>query len=125
MTQATNTIVPMQADAVGILPYRICMSGFNGISTASSLSAGFPINYFGLTGELGIDPSAVGDVTVGGVGYVKMAVGGQIVGSAITSDTIGQGTPVTATGQKYVGFLLEPATVNGQICKILVCPGIV
>lgn len=128
MTQATQIIVPMLVDAVGILPYHIAMTSTINLgnvvlaNTATSTALGFAL--LGVTGELGIDPSSIGDLTVAGVGYLKIAQIGLPIASPITANGFGQGVVANTTGQRYVGFLLEPATALGQICKILVCPGI-
>lgn len=128
MTQATQIIVPMLTDAAGILPHRIAMTSTQNLDRVVSANSANNGSIFfallGVTGELGIDPNSIGDLTVAGIGYIRMNQAGMPVAAPVTSDALGQGILANVTGQRYVGFLLEPATV-GQISKILICPGIV
>jgi hypothetical protein len=132
MTQATNTIVPVQAGSQTIDPYRIVQTqtgvtgGLNTVERGTGATSGLTTSFalIGVTGELGIDASTVGDMTVAGIGYVKTNQAGLQIGAPITSDAIGQGVAAITTGNRYVGFLLEQTNVVGQICKILVSPGI-
>jgi hypothetical protein len=128
MTQATQIIIPVQGDASGIPPYRIAMTSSTQLNrvvlanTATSASLGFSL--LGVTGELGLDPNAMGDLTVMGVGYVQTSQVGMPIGSPLTSEVQGKAVIANAVGQRIVGYLLEPTTVLDQICKILVCPGV-
>lgn len=128
MTQATQIIVPILTDAIGISPYRIAMTSTVNLDRVvqanAASSGGFGFALLGVTGEIGIDSNSIGDLTVTGIGYVKTNQGGMPIASPITSDALGQGVLANTAGQKYVGFLLEPAINPGQICKILVCPGV-
>lgn len=130
MTQSTNTIVPMQADStVTIPPYRIVGSSLVNpaqVTIGNGTTAGNTYGFIGVTGELGIDAGTVGDVVVAGIGYVQMTQNtGVPIGTPVAAGPLGQGIPVPAgTAIRYVGFLLEPVVTLGQICKILVCPGV-
>jgi hypothetical protein len=128
MTQATQIIASIQADSEGIPPYRIVMTNpFNGsigYSTGNNLVSGFPVAYIGVTGELGIDPDAVGDCTVAGIAYVQSGEGQLLPGSPIACDQVGRAVPVIGPGERIVGFCLEnQPTTLGQIVKVIVSPG--